>query len=390
MEQIIELINKLKKSPLYAMSISSIELFHSNFWQWLMNFNKEYVKVFFKNENINLDEIKDIEREYKNTDISIKYQNVVYIIENKIKSLPTESQLESYENKFKNRELTFKKGVCVWIRDFKISSNNWNSLIYEDVLNEISNITKDLECKETDANQKIYFDIIKEYIDMTRTFIEVIERTLEKYKNIYIAQENKDMEELEKIRLADIVKKINGNELLNYLRSNLNNKFKDYYSHDGFNHKNATISIRRLVKFDDESKYLIIGPQLEGNNFRRMIHITNESFNINKKRDDIEKVYKAIKEKLFAKDHNSKNSFEYPKENAKKPYNEYKGICEDKGILSKQEYIAIYKYDKLKELEEFTFEKILERFQTELEFISRIDIDALLEDINNRNKKTIK
>lgn len=48
---------KLQKLPLYAMSLGLMELFHSNFWQWLMRFNKEYIKVFF--DDINIDNIKD-------------------------------------------------------------------------------------------------------------------------------------------------------------------------------------------------------------------------------------------------------------------------------------------------------------------------------------------
>lgn len=55
--KIKEIKAELQKSPLYAMSLGSMVLFHSNFWQWLMRFNKEYIKVFF--DDINIDNIKD-------------------------------------------------------------------------------------------------------------------------------------------------------------------------------------------------------------------------------------------------------------------------------------------------------------------------------------------
>lgn len=76
------------------MSLGSMELFHSNFWQWLMRFNKEYIKVFF--DYINIDNIKyeDIKREYKHTDIIINSLGKNYIIENKIKSLHDYDQLK--------------------------------------------------------------------------------------------------------------------------------------------------------------------------------------------------------------------------------------------------------------------------------------------------------
>lgn len=37
-------IEDLKKNPIFAMSLSSKELFHSNFWAWLFERNIEYAK----------------------------------------------------------------------------------------------------------------------------------------------------------------------------------------------------------------------------------------------------------------------------------------------------------------------------------------------------------
>ena len=49
-------IELLKKSPIFAMSLSSKELFHSNFWAWLISQDEDFIKLFFpsfkkKNEN---------------------------------------------------------------------------------------------------------------------------------------------------------------------------------------------------------------------------------------------------------------------------------------------------------------------------------------------------
>lgn len=60
---------KLNKSPLFAMSKGSMELFHSNFWSWLINeIDKEYVLAFVKDRMIDFNNIKNTERE-KNTPI---------------------------------------------------------------------------------------------------------------------------------------------------------------------------------------------------------------------------------------------------------------------------------------------------------------------------------
>lgn len=57
-EQIVE---KLNSNPVFAMSLHSKELFHSNFWAWLFGHNVEYAKIFFPD----LESCKKIEREQK-------------------------------------------------------------------------------------------------------------------------------------------------------------------------------------------------------------------------------------------------------------------------------------------------------------------------------------
>ena len=40
-------LNELKHSPIYAMSLGSKELFHSNFWKWLITEDFNFASVFF-------------------------------------------------------------------------------------------------------------------------------------------------------------------------------------------------------------------------------------------------------------------------------------------------------------------------------------------------------
>lgn len=48
-EEYKTLISRIKKSPLFPMSLGSMKLFHSNVWRWLMEENKKYIKAFFEN-----------------------------------------------------------------------------------------------------------------------------------------------------------------------------------------------------------------------------------------------------------------------------------------------------------------------------------------------------
>ena len=92
-ETVEDMIKKLKKSPLYAMSLGGRELYHSNFWAWLMKKDKKFINVFFNDINF---ENAEITREENDHDLTIKKDGKIYIIENKIKSLATKEQLNRY------------------------------------------------------------------------------------------------------------------------------------------------------------------------------------------------------------------------------------------------------------------------------------------------------
>ena len=114
MENIIE---NLKNNFLFQASLGSKELFHSNLIAWILeqeNENGEYeaLKIFLKtiNAKVPLNSLKKeneikISREENNIDLIIKWKeneewNFVFI-ENKIKSIPTSTQLEEYNEKVK-------------------------------------------------------------------------------------------------------------------------------------------------------------------------------------------------------------------------------------------------------------------------------------------------
>lgn len=95
-------IQELEKSPLFALSLCGKELAHSNFWEWLIKLedNKkhpfiEVLQGFYKNNYV----FTGVKREENHRDITIHYKdgNVekCFVIENKLKSIPTIEQLTS-------------------------------------------------------------------------------------------------------------------------------------------------------------------------------------------------------------------------------------------------------------------------------------------------------
>ena len=89
-------IEKLKQSPVFTMSLGSKELFHSNFWAFLMEHNDYKALLFSLFPELDSSKTIEIRREYKNRDIVIINNEKEYVIENKIKSYPDLDQLKRY------------------------------------------------------------------------------------------------------------------------------------------------------------------------------------------------------------------------------------------------------------------------------------------------------
>ena len=86
---------------MFAMSLTSKELFHSNRWAWMLRkYPQVFTPVFYPEYN-GQDKI-EVLREYKNTDLFLKIGGKSIIIENKLKSLPDKNQLKRYNKKFLN------------------------------------------------------------------------------------------------------------------------------------------------------------------------------------------------------------------------------------------------------------------------------------------------
>jgi hypothetical protein len=382
------IVDKLNKSPLFAMSKGSMELFHSNFWSWLINeIDNEYVLAFVKDRMIDFNNIKNTEREKKHTDILINYGKQAIVIENKIKSLPYKNQLKKYEESIDKK---FYFGVCVYPYNFgdNIILENWSFITYDEILNGIERITiknKQKLLDNVDINGKFCYDLICEYVDMTRNVIEIIKSQKENISNNIITSE--DVKEIDQLGLADIVKKINARILFNFLRENLIERYPEerYCYACGFNHKKITISIRKIIN-TDENGYILLGPQLEEDNFRRTIHVTNKTLGINKNKKDRDLLYEKLKGIYFdIEEKNSKYNYPIVKKEAKL-YNEYNGYYGEKDYnLLDQEYIAIYRYYKINST---SFEYILKLFEEELEYVSKIVDDREL--INKINLNTVK
>ena len=390
-----EKIKALKSSPLFHMSLGAMELFHSNFWRWLMEYNVKYVKVFFKDlENVVKEEIK-IKREYKHTDISIEVNGKYYLIENKIKSLVDEEQLERYADDFKDN---FIEGKYIFpfevVLEKEKNKSKWGFLNYNTILDDIDDITDSIikESKEEDIN----YNIIKEYTNMTRNLMYIIDYAIKEfYGNKFIlANKNDELyNSLIDIRIYDIVRKINCSLLKKKLEERLKKEFNDLYEkitiEQGFSNGQASLSARWKIQYDDEDEskgHFLIGPQLQDRQFKTMIHICTKYFGIENLKskskktidDTLEKMYHSVEQDIFRKYES------YYKSRFKKEYNEYKGNHD------KFEYVALYKYNRVDnyknndcEIDLSNFDNLCNEFIESLKLFKDVDRDKLIKSIKD-------
>ena len=115
-----EAINYLKTSPMFNLSLSSKELFHSNFlyWIWKLDPNafKRLMKALLNVNKLEWGDNWEVVREYNSFDLCVVkrldkdektntdktlFGDVLLVIENKVKSIPYKEQLDRYVNKVK-------------------------------------------------------------------------------------------------------------------------------------------------------------------------------------------------------------------------------------------------------------------------------------------------
>ncbi|HBF15885.1 MAG TPA: hypothetical protein DDW30_09470 [Clostridiales bacterium] len=258
-----EAIEKLKNSLTYQMSLGGRELFHSNVWCWLMKQDSAFIRVFFPSFDPEKDKVESIQREWLNMDLVIKLANQkIYIIENKLKSLPYPEQLQKYtENvEAKGHRILGKvyTGVCDTLT--KEERKGWDFISYSDIA---EGIEKQLEYSPLSNEQKAQ---IREYCSNIHCMIAIVNHELKSSENRLINSSGKELNDVS-VRLQDLCIKLKGADFVDHLRK--------AFVHEsslkitlGFNRKKSTIDIY----YENESEKdpsPILGIQIEGTQYRR-------------------------------------------------------------------------------------------------------------------------
>lgn len=263
----------LKQSPIFAMSLGSKELFHSNFWAYLMEQAdyKRFINFFFPDADVN--SIKWIAREYKNRDIVICISDKEYVIENKIKSYPDYDQLCRY-----GEDNNMHFGIVTGIKKPPfILPEKWGYKSY----GEISAFLRGIKSSNEELEKLVF-----QYCNVLDTINRLMNYSLDETNNQLLFWDD-NLKVLDDVRLMDVFRKLKADDFYYScleLEREMQQKAKEhdtweFYISRSFHNGKATISFEFLsyLHKEDEKEYRgQIGVQIEDDQFRIFLGVRNE------------------------------------------------------------------------------------------------------------------
>ncbi len=311
-----EIIKNLNKSTLFRLSLGSKELFHSNFLAWLAEkstaFNQEFLS-FLGLPNYDIKPSK-IYREKEHIDLWLEYEiqenqitkKVKVFVENKVKSIPYKSQLDSYAEKQESKKekdvenyyilLSLYRPSFIVNNDcYKSPFGNWKYLSYTQ-LSEIIKKQKDIIVNDFEDN-KYAAHIIDDYIKFINQLSSLGDYISDSVKNnrFYPSHLDSDWEMFQEIRMGDFYEKFRYAILAEHLKDELEKKHISenvimgvnpgtckedelsnsqdaIYIDTGMSRSNGLIDIKMVLNQEQAPKSRkVIGIQIQDGKLRRLV-----------------------------------------------------------------------------------------------------------------------
>ena len=270
-----ELLNTLKNSLIYRMSLGSKELYHSNVWAWLIEKDPAFLGMFGFGEDV-IKRVQRVGREEGNRDLSVyltsdeQGQEPIIIIENKLKSIPNKDQLRGYQNEVGDRFFAgVLTGICrptIADADDKIrvqgdqGEKAWDFIDYKTIAERIKEIALTSKLDERGLAT------VNEYCGDIAAMDALVKQKVGETLDPFWGDENGDWNDL---GLMDLVNKVRASGFIQYFKERWEKTGTPMPSkvEQGFNNKKNTLGFFYCV-----SGQPTIGIQIEGNQFRRVVY----------------------------------------------------------------------------------------------------------------------
>ena len=351
--ELLTLRNKIENTLNYQLSLSNLELYHSNLFAVVLEKSEFINHKFFSNVidiNKKYTDLK-VYREKNSIDLTIEVidedrRTHVIFIENKVKSLPDKSQLIRYSEKDSNA-----KGILLSLVEpgFELPES-WFRRSY----GELTEYYSDLLEKIDETFRLFLIDYI-DYMKNVEKFIKKIS-----YGESYFLEESSN-KVLEGMRLRSVIEKIHYANLQNLI-SDLG--YKTYSGRiRGGHHFGIDLPIEGTTSSFDI--------QIQGNQYR---HKVNFSLEDKAKLGDLERICDSIKEKTCLYNFNLEDNPILEKSSSRKKWKTY-------GKKDYYDYAHIKKHVSSKELINYIRTDI-KKIEADLKIVK----DIILENIKSTTK----
>lgn len=309
----------LQSSPLFSLSMASKELFHTNFLYWISKNNPNLFISILNSLDIRRDDWPNRWNSYQDNnhyDLSIKDHNndVILILENKVKSIPIKEQLDRYEEKNSKNEKLLK--ILLSLSDEFPQKDEikkqWKIISYKDLSDAILlNINK--------VNDTYHKMLLTDYCLLTKALHNIQGKWSFCYDGSYIHQFVNKIEDDNFLRLSDIRSKILYSRLTSDLQQKLgcpimtNKEIKNLYKSGKNDINNTYINwgmTRSQGLIDIKTRIcgnLLLVIQIQGNAYKHCIEALDKS-------EQNLSIIKAICSQIEKKEGTELRNFKYVKE----------------------------------------------------------------------------
>lgn len=277
-----EILETLRHSPVFKMSLHSKELFHSNFLAWLGE--DPELREVFRNvmESIGLSreflktwgDDYEILREKDHFDLLVKASDIkeegkkmqpgqyYLVIENKIKSIPSKEQLEKYSEKLPKDNPELRKILLSIGKHDGELPDEWTQVTY-------SSIVEGLKKTVSDELSPYKKELIRDYTSMLECLVEIMSSVTVSPEETYLtdAKTNLLKGELDKLRISDLYDKWRASKIATLVSKKLG-----IPCYSGYTNKSPFIEVQLYLKGKMGDKDAIMGAiQIQGKQYRHCI-----------------------------------------------------------------------------------------------------------------------
>ncbi len=287
-----QIIRELRQSPLFQLSLSSKELFHSNFLAWLCErYPNQAGEIFGPFSPQQQTRIEKVYREKNHVDLTLAYSDgAELIVENKVKSLATLEQLATY---MRGKDLPKTRFLLLSLMrppfasgketTIALNGGDWRYLSYGELADRLRKALPHVVTRNDyhGALLEDYLGFITQLDALQSYFVANWD-----HETDFFAVE-KDLHRLKGIRMHDVIERLRYAHLVGHTAAILkDNNFQVAYS-DFPDGQEGQISVAAgmtrgvglfdlkyvVMNIEESREPVILGVQVQGRQFRLVVEM---------------------------------------------------------------------------------------------------------------------